>query len=204
MKEFWNNRYKIEESAYGNKPNAYFKKQLLKLAPSKILLPAEGEGRNAVFASKLGWEVSAFDMSEQGKIKAEILAKKNGVHIDYQIGEFEELKYKQEYFEAIGLIYAHFTAELKSKYHKVLDKSLKKGGVIIFEAFSKYNLELVKQGKNTNGPKDIDALFSVNEIKEDFHNYEIIELKEEILEINEGLYHKGQSSVVRFVGKKKS
>ncbi|MEL6916986.1 MAG: D-lyxose/D-mannose family sugar isomerase [Bacteroidota bacterium] len=203
MKEFWNNRYKIEDSAYGYGPNAYFKKQLSKLAPDKILLPAEGEGRNAVFASKIGWEVSAFDMSEQGKIKAEILAQKNGVSMDYQIGEFEELEYEQEYFGAIGLIYAHFKAELKSKYHKTLDRYLRKGGVVIFEAFSKYNLELVNQSKNKNGPKNIDALFSIDEIKSDFRNYEIIELKEETIELNEGLYHKGLSSIIRFVGKKK-
>ncbi len=203
MKEFWNNRYRIEDSAYGYEPNEYFKEQLSKLDPDKILLPAEGEGRNAVFAAKLGWEVSAFDMSEQGKIKAEILAQKNRVHIDYKIGEFKELEYEQEYFGSIALIYAHFTAELKSKYHKQLDCYLKKGGVIIFEAFSKYNLELVQQGKNTNGPKNIDALFSVDEIRKDFHNYETIELKEEVIELNEGLYHKGESAIVRFVGKKK-
>ncbi|MEQ9425775.1 MAG: methyltransferase domain-containing protein [Cyclobacteriaceae bacterium] len=203
MKEFWNDRYNIEDSAYGYEPNEYFKKQLSKLEPDKILLPAEGEGRNAIYASKLGWEVSAFDISEQGKIKAEILAQKNGVSIDYQIGEFEDIEYEQEYFGAIGLIYAHFTAELKSKYHKILDGYLKKGGIVIFEAFSKNNLELVKQNRNTNGPKDIDALFSVDEIREDFNNYDIMELGEEILELNEGLYHKGQSSIIRFVGRKK-
>ena len=202
MKEFWNSRYKIEESAYGYEPNEYFKKQLKKLKIGQILLPAEGEGRNAIFASKLGWIVSAFDMSEQGKFKAEKLAKENKVDIDYTVGEFEELKYQEEQFDAIGLIYAHFTAEKKSKYHKTLDTYLKKGGVIIFEAFSKSNLELNKKKINTNGPKDIDDLFSIDEIKKDFNNYEIVELKEETLNLDEGEYHKGIGSIIRFVGMK--
>ncbi|WP_299249046.1 class I SAM-dependent methyltransferase [uncultured Aquimarina sp.] len=203
MKDFWNNRYKIEDSAYGYEPNEFFKEELAKVKSGKILLPAEGEGRNAIFAAKLGWEVSAFDMSEQGKIKAEKLAEKSKVSIEYAVGEFEELEYQKEHFDTIGLIYAHFTAESKSKYHKTLDKYLKKGGRIIFEAFSKSNLEFNAKNLNSNGPKDIKALFSVDEIKNDFYNYEIIELKEEILELNEGLYHSGLSAIIRFVGIKK-
>lgn len=203
MKEFWNDRYSVEESAYGYEPNAYFKEQLMKLVPDKILLPAEGEGRNAVFAAKHGWDVSAFDLSEQGKLKAELLAQRSRVSIDYLVGEFEEVAYQPECFGAIGLIYAHFTAEKKSTYHRALDVYLRSGGTIIFEAFSKSNLELTKQHINTNGPKDIDSLFSMDEIKSDFHNYDIIELKEETLEMNEGVYHKGMSAVVRFVGRKK-
>ena len=202
MKEFWDNRYKAEGSAYGDEPNAYFKKQLTKLAPDKILLPAEGEGRNAVYAARYGWDVSAFDLSVQGKANAETLAQKNDVQINYQLGEFEELEYTRGHFGAIGLIYAHFNADVKSKYHKTLNDYLRKDGVIIFEAFSKSNLELVKQGKNTNGPKDLDALFSIEEIKSDFHNYKIIDLTEEVIELNEGLYHKGQSSIIRFTGRK--
>lgn len=203
MKEFWNDRYGIEDYVYGDEPNDYFKNQLAKLKVGEILLPAEGEGRNAVFASKLGWSVTAFDISEQGKIKAEKLAKKNNVEIDYIVGEFEELNYKKEQFDAIGLIYAHFPAEKKSIYHKILDTYLKKGGVVIFEAFSKANFEMNEKKINTNGPKNMDALFSIDEIKNDFSEYEIIELKEVNLHLNEGEFHQGESAVIRFLGTKK-
>ncbi len=203
MKEFWNNRYKIKDSAYGYEPNEFFKEELTKLKSGKILLPAEGEGRNAIFAATLGWEVSAFDMSEQGKIKAEKLAGQHGVSIDYAVGEFEACEYSKEHFDAIGLIYAHFTAETKSKYHKTLDGYLRKGGIIIFEAFSKSNLALNAKKTNSNGPKDIDALFSMDELKNDFHNYDILELQEVEVPLNEGIYHKGVSAILRFVGRKK-
>jgi hypothetical protein len=59
----WNDRYSKEEFAFGVHPNDYLKEQLEKLPIGKILFPAEGEGRNAVFAAKLGWTVSAFDIS---------------------------------------------------------------------------------------------------------------------------------------------
>jgi hypothetical protein len=53
------------------------------------------------------------------------------------------------------------------------------------------------------GPKDIDMLFSLEEIKSDFLNYEIIELSEQEIELKEGLFHNGTGSVIRFLGRKK-
>lgn len=53
MKEMWDKRYGNTEYAYGEEPNAFFKKTLDKLdLKGSILLPAEGEGRNAVYAAK--------------------------------------------------------------------------------------------------------------------------------------------------------
>jgi 2-polyprenyl-3-methyl-5-hydroxy-6-metoxy-1,4-benzoquinol methylase len=199
----WNERFSAEEFAYGEDPNLYLKEQLEKLPKGKILFGAEGEGRNAVFAARLGWTVSAFDISVEGKKKAQKLAEKNKVTLDYRIGELENLQFQPEEFDAIGLIYAHFPAEIKSNYHKTLDKYLRKGGIIIFEAFSKNHLAYVTKNEKVGGPRDIQSLFSIDEIKSDFANYEIIELVEKEIELNEGSFHNGVGSVIRFVGQKK-
>lgn len=199
----WDDRYSNEEFAYGEKPNNYLKEQLEKLNPGTILFPAEGEGRNAVFAARLGWQVSAFDISAEGKNKAIRLAETNNVKIDYQVGELESLNFTENHFDAIALIYAHFPAAIKSSIHKQLDKYLRKGGIIIFEAFSKTHLEYLAKNEKVGGPKDIESLFSINEIKADFPDYEIIELEKKEIELNEGLFHNGKGSVIRFVGRKK-
>lgn len=201
--ERWNDRYRTEEFAYGEQPNNYLKEHLEKLNPGKILFPAEGEGRNAVFAAKRGWEVSAFDISLEGKNKALQLAENNQVSIDYQIGELETLNYKPEQFDALALIYAHFPAAIKSSYHKSLSAYLRKGGIVILEAFSKNHLGYLAKNKNVGGPKEIDMLFSMEEIKSDFADFEIIILEEKEIELSEGLFHNGQGSVIRFVGQKK-
>ena len=201
--ERWNDRYSNEEFAYGEEPNNYFKEQIEKLNAGTILFPAEGEGRNAVYAAKLGWTVAAFDISEEGKNKALKLAEVNNVSIDYQVGELETLNYKLGQFDVIALIYAHFPAEIKSAIHKTLDKYLRQNGIIIFEAFSKKHLEYLALNDKVGGPKDIESLFSIEEIQADFSNYEIIELIEKEIELNEGLFHNGKGSVIRFVGKKK-
>jgi len=199
----WNDRYSNNEFAYGEKPNNYLKEQLEKLGTGSILFPAEGEGRNAVFAAKLGWAVSAFDISAEGKNKAFRLAEANNVTIDYQVGELQTLNYNTEQFDAIGLIYAHFPANIKSTCHKTLDKYLRKDGLIIFEAFSKAHIDYIARNEKVGGPKDIAMLFSIDELRADFANYEIIELAEKEIELSEGLFHNGAASVIRFVGRKK-
>jgi 2-polyprenyl-3-methyl-5-hydroxy-6-metoxy-1,4-benzoquinol methylase len=199
----WNQRYANNGFAYGEKPNNYLKEQLEKLNVGTILFPAEGEGRNAVFAATLGWTVFAFDISSEGQKKARRLAETNNVTIDYRIGELQTLNYKEEQFDAIALIYAHFPANVKSYLHKTLNNYLRKGGTIILEAFSKSHLNYLAKNEKVGGPKDIGSLFSVDEIETDFDNYDMVELKETVIHLHEGLYHNGQGAVIRFVGRKK-
>jgi len=202
MKEFWNERYGAEAFAYGREANVFFAEELLKIKAGKLLLAAEGEGRNAVFAAAHGWDVLAFDSSSEAKKKAEKLALDKGVKIEYQLAELSEMKLPESHFDVIGLIYAHFPAEIKSNYHKILNRSLKKGGYILFEAFSKKQLAFNEINENPMGPQNLEMLFSIEEIKNDFPNYEILILKEEEINLSEGLYHEGIASVIRFVGRK--
>ncbi|MDB5258666.1 MAG: methyltransferase family protein [Chitinophagaceae bacterium] len=199
----WNERYSKEDFAYGEHPNNYLKEQLEQLPVGSILFPAEGEGRNAVFAAKSGWTVSAFDISAAGKNKALRLAEMNHVTIDYQVGELQNLNYKPQQFDAIALIYAHFPGDLKSAIHQTLDQYLRKDGIIIFEAFSKKHLDYVTKNPEVGGPKDLPSLFSIEELQSDFSNYEIIVLEEKEIELSEGSFHNGKGSVIRFVGRKK-
>ncbi len=198
----WNTRYSKTEFAYGKEPNNYLREQLLKLPVGTILFPAEGEGRNAVFAATLGWDVSAFDISNEGKNKALQLAGSHKVTIDYHVGLLETIHFTPFQFDVIALIYAHFPADIKSLYHKILDRYLRKNGILIFEAFSKKHLEYLAANKEMGGPKEIDQLFSIEEIRSDFPNYEIIELEEKEIELREGQFHHGTGSVIRFLGRK--
>lgn len=199
----WNDRYRRPGFAYGREPNRFLKEQLDALSPGAILFPAEGEGRNAVYAATLGWSVSAFDISPEGQKKALQLAHEHKVTLDYRVGGLEEMTYLPGQFDAIALIYAHFPAAVKSQYHQSLSNFLKPGGLILFEAFSKKHLEYNTRNEQVGGPKDLASLFSIEEIRTDFPDYHSNMLKELEIELSEGLYHQGTGSVIRFVGRKK-
>lgn len=202
MKKIWDERYSNEAFAFGENPNEFLKETIPQFIPEKALFAAEGEGRNAVFAAGLGWEVSAFDLSEFGKMKAEKLAKKNKVNIDYTVGDIQTLKYDANSFDALVMIYAHFPASMKSSCHQKLISYLNPVGIVIFEAFSKNHIQYNSINPKVGGPKDIDQLYSIEEIKKDFKDFEIIELIETETDLSEGLYHIGKGSVIRFVGRK--
>jgi SAM-dependent methyltransferase len=202
-KNMWDERYGNKDFAYGKEPNLFFKEWLQKFESGAILMPADGEGRNGVFAAQLGWEVTSFDLSEEGKLKTLELAKEKKVKLNYIVGDLEELQFHNESFDAIGLIYAHFAAEKKSKLHQKLNDYLKPGGIVIFEAFSKLQLLYNEVDPKIGGPKNIDMLFSTSEIAADFENYDQLLLEEKEVILEEGKYHNGLGSVIRFVGRKK-
>ncbi|MEQ3499824.1 class I SAM-dependent methyltransferase [Tenacibaculum sp. SSH1-16] len=199
---FWDERYQNLDFAYGKKPNLFFKEELQKLKTGTILLPADGEGRNGVYASKLGWNVTATDLSIEGKNKAQKLANESGVPLKYIVGDIQDLEFPRESFDVIGLIYAHFSAWKISSIHQKLTTLLKPNGHIIFEAFSKNHLNYQKNNPKIGGPKDVDMLFSVEQIQQDFTGFEIQFLEEKEVFLNEGNSHNGKGSVIRFIGKK--
>lgn len=203
MKEFWDQRYSQDQFAYGKEPNLYIKEKLPLFKPGKILFPAEGEGRNAVYAAENGWDVSAFDFSSKGKERADNLAKSKNVEIDYRVNGFLEEDYQPCEFDAICLTFVHFDPKMKSEMLSRLDSYLKIGGYIILEAFSREHREINMVNPEAGGPPDINMMYSIEEIKDHFNNYEIIELKKQIVNLNEGFGHVGEGSVIRFIGKKK-
>lgn len=203
MKEFWDARYAQETYVYGKEPNNYFKKTLSLLKPGKILLPAEGEGRNAVHAASLGWEVFAYDFSEFAYKKAMKLAREKEVSINYQIGSLSDLEFPDNFFDAIGLVYVHFPDTVRKSNHKHLTKLLNPQGSIILEAFGKNHLKCQKINPDVGGPKMPNQLYDATELSNDFEGFDMVELKEEVIELAEGTFHLGQSSVVRLHAQKK-
>lgn len=195
--DFWNERYAEKEYVYGTKPNVFFKEQLDQLVAGNVLLPAEGEGRNAVYAALQGWDVVAFDIRTSGKEKAMQLSAAQKVVVDYQITSVLDFKTDIK-FDTIGLCYTHFPVEIRKDALQHLLKFLKPNGTVIFEAFAKAQL-----GKPSGGPKNIEMLFSIEEIKDEFPELEFKLLEEKTIELSEGNYHKGKAEVIRFIGIKK-
>lgn len=203
MQDFWNERYNREEYVYGEAPNEYFRQQITPLTQGRILMPLEGEGRNAVYAAGLGWQVDAFDMSVEGKRKALLLADKNNVTISYEVGELSDMQYEAEAYDAIALVFAHFPENKKEAYHSRLNSYVRKGGVVILEAFSKKHIQYNSVNPLAGGPRDEGMLYSVDELRAYFNDFEIKELYETDTVLKEGAFHSGMSAVIRLTAQKR-
>ncbi len=197
--KMWNDRYAEKDYAYGELPNEFLKEQVERLSPGKILLPADGEGRNGVFAAKLGWDVTCCDISIEGQKKAFKLADKNNVSINYEVGDFGDLSFEPNSFDAVALIYAHFPPHLRKTYHQKALSLLKPGGVLILEGFSKNHLPYREKNPKVGGPNVLEMLFSIDELKSDFVAGIFSSLEEKVIQLSEGIYHVGDGSVVRAI-----
>lgn len=201
MSNFWNERYKEAAYVYGTTPNRFFEQAINALPEvGTVLLAAEGEGRNAVFAAQKGWTVSAFDMSVEGQRKAMQLAQDKGVTINYLVSTVKEIDLDRREFDVLGLIYVHFPEEYRRMYHRKLAQAVKKGGTLILEGFSKQHKAMQEKNPAVGGPGQLSMLFDLAELKEDFKDFAFTVAEEQIVELQEGKFHLGEAAVIRLIG----
>jgi len=201
-REFWDARYAQEDWAYGTEPNRFLRAVLTELRPTgSALFPAEGEGRNAVFAAQSGLSVTAVDVSGEGRQKALRLARQRGVRIHYRVADFGDLEFPPAAFDLIALIFAHFPQDRRREYHRRLAQLLAPGGALVLEGFSRDHRGHQRTNPTAGGPPDPALLFDEETIRTDFGSLLVDRLSTEVVELDEGRYHRGAASVVRLVAR---
>lgn len=193
--EFWDNIYSQDEYVYGTEPNEFFKVHLALLKPGKLILAGAGEGRNAVYAAKQGWQVTAFDQSRTARDKALALAAREGVEIDYKLASFEEIDIPRGEYDAVGMVFVHFPKEVRAAYHSKLGEALREGGSLIMELFEKSQHKY-----NSGGPNDIEQLYTEDIIRNDFRHFRDLTIGTAELELHEGARHQGKAAVLNVFG----
>jgi 2-polyprenyl-3-methyl-5-hydroxy-6-metoxy-1,4-benzoquinol methylase len=197
QKDFWNDRYSENGFAYGTEPNDFLKEQFFD-SGSNILCLAEGEGRNAVYLAKKGHTVTTVDISQQGIEKTMAFATENGVELDAICADLSTYSFDNERWDAIVMIFGHFPPKLRKSIHSKLYAALKSGGKVIIEAYSKEQLTF-----KTGGPMEDEMLYSLGDLKEDFYQFDHLNIEKIERDIHEGFYHNGHSSVIRLIAVKK-
>jgi SAM-dependent methyltransferase len=194
MKNSWDQRYSEPGFAYGRDPNGFFRQVLDGLQPGKILLPGEGEGRNAIYAARKQWDVTAFDQSSVARDKAMGWAGSEKLKINYLLADMADFSCDKPDFDLVAIIYVHFPPSIRQQIHRKLAECLKPGGKFIIECFHKTQLKY-----GTGGPPVEELLYLEDDLKEDFSELKIIRCENSIVYKKEGKYHAGESSIIRFI-----
>lgn len=198
----WDKRYSEEGFAYGTAPNDFLKAEFSKLPKGgKVLCLAEGEGRNAVFLAKQGYDVTAVDQSSVGLEKAHKLAAEQGVKITTVVANLNEYDLGVDAWDGIVSIFAHVPLELRLKLHKQAVAALKENGVFMLEAYTAAHIDMDGVG----GPpaSQIDMFMSLEGLQQELNGLDFIIGAEVEREISEGNYHQGKGAVVQVVACKK-
>ena len=193
MQDDWNKKYSSEEYYLGTKPNEFFRTFIDSLPAGRILLPAAGEGRNAVYAAELGWEVEAFDTSPRAREKALSLARNRGTDMRYEIQDAKSFECRKDYFDVIAIVFLHLPASERRAFHQKLVSCLNpNGGNLYLLAFSDK-----QTGTNNPGPEDNSLLYSKNDIIADFNDLQIDMVQEEEVDLQEGEGHRGKANLIK-------
>jgi ubiquinone/menaquinone biosynthesis C-methylase UbiE len=197
MKTFWDDRYDTDEYVYGTEANEFFAAEINKLKPGYLMEAGAGEGRNAVYAARMGWDVVAIDQSETGLAKTMALAEKADVDLQFHRLDVEHLDLQENAYDAVGMIFLHLPPEARKTLHHKLYRFLKPGGTLIMEAFSK---EQVKY--DTGGPKNPEMLYSKEMLEEDFRDFSKLKIHKKTRHLKEGNHHDGEAAVLQIVAVK--
>jgi 2-polyprenyl-3-methyl-5-hydroxy-6-metoxy-1,4-benzoquinol methylase len=190
----WDDEYDTEQYIYGKQANDFLKSHYQQLPKGKILMLAEGEGRNAVFLAKLGYQVTAVDISEVGLEKARKLASENSVQIETICANLANFDLGLQQWDGIVSIFCHLPASLRqSLYHRV-ERALKPQGVMLIEGYTPEQLNF-----NSGGPPVAEMMVSESILTAELPHLHFSLLQELQREVIEGVKHSGLAAVVQAI-----
>jgi SAM-dependent methyltransferase len=166
----WDHLFNTKNYIYGKEPSAFLKAALKWFKGrkgAKVLDLAMGEGRNAVFLAKNGFEVDGVDISEVALRKAKRLAHENGVSITTILADLTHYKVKKDSY-AVILNFDYLQRSLIPQ----IKQGLKRHGMIIYEN------DTAAQGMHgSQWPAPVkhkENLLNPGELKELFSDFEIL------------------------------
>ncbi len=101
-------------------------------------------------------------------------------------------------YDVITAIYVHLPEADRRPFHAALTHSLKPGGYILVEAFTKRQIQY-----SSGGPKDEGLLYSLTDLLQDFPGLNILKAEETETTLDEGSFHHGEASVLRIIAQHK-
>ncbi|RUS48925.1 bifunctional 2-polyprenyl-6-hydroxyphenol methylase/3-demethylubiquinol 3-O-methyltransferase UbiG [Cohnella sp. AR92] len=194
MMNTWNERFGLQEYAYGEQPNAFIEEQARRFHGERIVAFAEGEGRNAVYLARQGYHVTAWDYAENGLKKTEKLAERYQVKVETELKDLLRDSVPSEAYDGALMVFGHFP---KAEQRKVFDKLLavvKPGGIVMLEVYSE---DQIRYG--TGGPKSVDMLYRPADVLEWTSDYEVLHFFYGEQKREEGQLHTGVGHVIQVI-----
>lgn len=194
----WDERFRAEAAAYGTQPSLYLKeKAALLRAGQKALVPGDGGGRNGVWLAEQGLDVLAVDFSPVGLRCARDLAAARGVPLRTERADVTAWAWPVAAYDLVAAVYLHLPSAHRARVHHAMLAALKPGGHIILEAFHVEQLRYA-----SGGPRTDDLLFTEERLRSDFADAEILELRKDLVHLDESRLHQGPGMLVRMLARR--
>jgi SAM-dependent methyltransferase len=194
----WDKRFSTPDYVFGEEPNAFLVSQAALIGKGQALAVADGEGRNSVWLAQQGLSVDAFDFSSPAIVKAQALAAKHKVKVNFTCSDWQSFDWPTAHYDLVAGIFFQFAApDERAELFEKINKSIKPGGLLIIQGYGKNQLKY-----NTGGPGKLDHLYDDTLMRDAFAGYEVLVCNTYETSITEGAGHTGMSALVGFVARK--
>jgi SAM-dependent methyltransferase len=126
--------YRMDPPLFKTTPSQYLTRIVEGVKPGKALDVAMGQGRNSIFLAAAGWDVTGYDISEDGLAQAKAAAARAGLKLNAVLASHEEFDYGIAQWDLIVQTFA-FTNLSDAAYRKRVIDSLRPGGLLVIEGF---------------------------------------------------------------------
>ncbi len=204
--DYWNERYISvgQDYLFGNQPNHYLMqhRDLILSEGLNAFLVADGEGRNSVWLSEQGVNVTACDISNVAIEKARRFALSRSVTSKFFCADMLADNFRHDYIKnqfdwVIGIFIQFADANSRRRLFTLMSDLTRPGGHILLQGYTPKQLEY-----KTGGPPNIENLYTESMLKDFFNTWTIKELVMYEKNLTEGVGHNGQSALVGLVAQK--
>ena len=201
-KEFWNARFSESGFAYGDRASRLLLAFRDLLQPGqRALVPACGQGRDAVFLAECGLDVTAVDISSAGLARTAELAAARGVAVTCVEADLSQWDWPVAAFDVVAAMFLHVPPAFRPGLHAKMLSTLKPGGHVFLEGFLPEQIDWQKS-HNSGGPPVVDMLFAPDDIRADFAAADPVSVMTGVEILSEGTYHAGPAALLRAVFRK--
>jgi SAM-dependent methyltransferase len=157
----WNERYAARDLVWGAEPNRFLADELAALpARGRALDLACGEGRNAIWLAKRGWQVTAVDYSGVAVERARRLAREQQVDVEWVEGDVTTFEPSAGTFGLVVIAYLHLPPEQRRRVLRHAAGALTPGGTLFLIGHAVRNL---KEGYG--GPQSAEILWDPDVVR---------------------------------------
>jgi SAM-dependent methyltransferase len=166
----WDERYAESELVWSVEPNQFVAAECAGLPPGRALDLAAGEGRNAIWLARRGWDVTAVDFSQAGLDKGRRLA--GELEVEWVCGDVvtgqgldkldHRIRLGKAAYDLCVIAYLQLVAEERRAAVRRGFASLSPGGTFLLVAHDTTNLT-----EGTGGPQDASVLMTADDVLDD-------------------------------------
>lgn len=152
----WDERYAASELVWSAGPNQFVESEVADLPPGRALDLAAGEGRNAIWLARHGWEVTAADFSQVALDKGRRLAGDTPVRwVCADATTWDE----RSAYDLVVVAYLQLAAAERGAAMRAAFHALWPGGTLLVVAHDSTNL-----AEGTGGPQDPAVLYTAEDV----------------------------------------